>query len=425
MKIPASAMPRFAGLKEKISGDADNADLRKAILEALPKAVEQTKNLAPYFRATNERETAKKIFDFLKQRVKYKADDYRQVIQLPSAILRPGAIADCKSLSLFTAAVLQNLGIPWDFVLASYTDSTIPGHIYVVTDSGIIIDVVWGKFNSEKKAKYKYKMPFKGANNMKYTSITGLGATESAQEWAIRNGIWYSFSPGERAGINLKKVSPVHIAARNLLLTAIAGNAGGLASMLKILDEESKGSPATNPKFKQSSFDKKRDIEIQWLQQGGNPNELYDAINKGYTKKARGKYFAKLIEDSSKGINIRVDQWLRGIFSALFGKKYTPGIGTGEPVTTTGTTGAIIGSAPTWTAILKGLAATLGTALITAVVTKVASDPVEEKDETPTPGFGPGPAPGPTPTGGKNTMLIIGGVAVAAALVYFATKKKK
>jgi len=423
MKIPASAMPRFAGLKEKISGDADNADLRKAIIDALPAAIEQTKNLAPYFRATNERETAKKIFDFLKQRVKYKADDYRQVIQLPSAILRPGAIADCKSLSLFTAAVLQNLGIPWNFVLASYTDSTIPGHIYVVTDSGIIIDVVWGKFNSEKKAKYKYKMPFKGANNMKYTSITGLGATESAQEWAIRNGIWYSFSPGERAGINLKKVSPVHIAARNLLLTAIAGNAGGLASMLKILDEESKGSPATNPKFKQSSFDKKRDIEIQWLQQGGNPNELYDAINKGYTKKARGKYFGKLIEDSSKGINIRVDQWLRGIFSALFGKKYTPGIGTGEPVTTTGTTGAIIGSAPTWTAILKGLAATLGTALITAVVTKVASDPVEEKDETPV--LPPTPAPGPTPTGGKNTMLIIGGVAVAAALVYFATKKKK
>jgi len=419
MRIPASAMPRFAGLKEKISGDADNADLRKAILEALPKAVEQTKDLAPYFRATNERETAKKIFDFLKQRVKYKADDYRQVIQLPSAILRPGAIADCKSLSLFTAAVLQNLGIPWNFVLASYTDSTIPGHIYVVTDSGIIIDVVWGKFNSEKKAKYKYKMPFKGANNMKYTSITGLGATESAQEWAIRNGIWYSFSPGERAGINLKKISLVHIGARNLLLTAIAGNAGGLASMLKILDEESKGSPATNPKFKQSSFDKKRDIEIQWLQQGGNPNELYDAINKGYTKKARGKYFAKLIEDSSKGINIRVDQWLRGIFSALFGKKYTPGMG--ELATTTTT--AAVSTAPTWTAILKGLAVKLGTALITVVVTKVAPDQTEAQGETPI--LPPTPAPGPTPTGGKNTMLIIGGVAVAAALVYFATKKKK
>ena len=49
MKIPAKVMPRFAGLKEKISGDADNADLRKAILEALPEAVEQTKELAPYF----------------------------------------------------------------------------------------------------------------------------------------------------------------------------------------------------------------------------------------------------------------------------------------------------------------------------------------------------------------------------------------
>ena len=161
MRIPAKAIPRFNGLKEKISGNADNADLRAAIMAAVPKAVNQTKDLAPYFKTTSDRETAKKIFDYLKKNVKYKADDYRQVIQLPSAIMQPGAVTDCKSLSLFTAAILQNLGIPWHFVLASYTESPIPGHIYVQTDSGVIIDVVWGKFNSEKKPKYRYKMDYK------------------------------------------------------------------------------------------------------------------------------------------------------------------------------------------------------------------------------------------------------------------------
>ena len=417
MKIPAKAMPRFAGLKEKISGDADNADLRKAILDALPEAVAQTKKLAPYFRATNERETAKKIFDFLKSRVKYKADDYRQVIQLPSAILRPGAIADCKSLSLFTAAILQNLGIPWHFVLASYSESTIPGHIYVQTDSGIIIDVVWGKFDSEKKPKYRYKMRNTYSAPTDKGAPTGLGATESAKEWAIRNGIWYSFNRAERLAINARKIEPLHIAARQIILTAIAANGGGLASMLKQLTVEATGNAATNPQFKQSGFDRLRDIEIKWLEKGGNPNELYDAINKGSVKQARGKAFGKLIEKASKGENVRVDQWLMGIFSALFGKKYTPGIG--EVATTTAATT----STAVWIPMVKTIAASIGTAIATSIVNRIAPAPNE-----PTEPELNQPAPQgnlePTPTK-INPLIIVGIVAAGLGAVYLMTKKKK
>jgi hypothetical protein len=415
MKIPQKALPKFAGLKERISGDADNKDLRTAILAAVPQAVEQTKELAPYFRSTNERETAKKIFDFLKSRVKYKADDYKQVIQLPSAILRPGAIADCKSLSLFTASILQNLGIPWHFVLTSYSDSPIPGHIYVQTDSGIIIDVVWGKFDSEKKPKYKYKM--KLTDNMPVTKAPaiGLGATESGAEWAIRNGIWYSFNAGERLEINAKKISPIHIAARNLILTAIAGNSGGLASMLKQLDNESTGSPANNKLFKQSSFDKKRDIEIKWLQQGGNPNELYDAMNKGSVKQPKGKVFGELIQKAAEGKKIRVDQWLAGIFSAVFGKRYTQGVG--EVVTAaTATTSTAV-----WIPILEKLAVVIGTTIVTGIVAKLApaaNEPTEEQLNTPP----------PTPQGpgaSTNTILLIGGAIAAAGVIIYSLNKKK
>lgn len=417
MKIPAKAMPRFAGLKEKISGDADNADLRKAILDALPEAVEQTKEIAKYFKATNERETAKRIFDFLQQRVKYKADDYRQVIQLPSAILRPGAIADCKSLSLFTAAILQNLGIPWHFVLASYSDSTIPGHIYVQTDSGIIIDVVWGKFDSEKKPRYKYKMKHTYSMPEDKGAPVGLGATESAKEWAIRNGIWYSFNNSERLKINAKKVEPLHIAARNIILTAIAANAGGIASMLKQLTVEATGNAATNPQFKQSGFNRLRDIEIKWLQQGGNPNELYDAINKGSVKQARGRAFGKLIEKSSKGENVRVDQWLMGIFSALFGRKYTPGVG--EVATTTAATA----STAVWVPMLKTIAASIGTAIATSIVNRVsasANDPTEAQLNQPAPAVNMQPEPTK-----MNPIIIVGIAAAAIGAVYLMTKKKK
>jgi hypothetical protein len=419
MKIPAKVMPRFAGLKEKISGDADNADLRKAILEALPEAVEQTKELAPYFKATNERETAKRIFDFLKKRVKYKADDYRQVIQLPSAILRPGAIADCKSLSLFTAAILQNLGIPWHFVLASYSDSTIPGHIYVQTDSGVIIDVVWGKFDSEKKPKYRYVMRNTYTTPEVKSAPVGLGATESAAEWAIRNGIWYSFNNAERLAINAKKVMPLAAIARGVVLTAIAANGGGIASMLKTLSIEATGSPGTNPRFKQSSFDKFRTIEIAWLKQGGNPNELYDAINKGESKQPRGKVFGSLLEKAAKGQSVRPDQWLTGIFSAIFGKKYTPGI-SGEPVSTTATT---VASSSVWIPILQNMATTIGAALVTSIVSKIAPAPGEGANQT---AALPAPSGDLQPAASRINPLIIGGVVIAGlAAVYFATKNKK
>jgi hypothetical protein len=416
MKIPAKVMPKFAGLKERISGDADNKDLREAILAAVPEAVKQTKELSNYFRSTNERETCKRIFDFLKTRVKYQADDYRQVIQLPSAILRPGAIADCKSLSLFTAAILQNLGIPWHFVLTSYTDSPIPGHIYVQTDSGCIIDVVWGKFDSEKKPKYKYKMKLTdNMPNLKESSA-GLGATESGAEWAIRNGIWYSFNPGERLAINAKKISPIHIAARGIILTAISQNAGGLASMLKQLDIESNG--VDKSKFKQSSFDKKRDIEIKWLQQGGNPNELYDAFNKGYQKLPKGKKFAELIEKAAKGEKPGPGKWLAGIFSAVFGKRYS-GEGMGELATT----GAALSSSSVWIPVLQQMATAIGSAIVISIVSKVAPAPNEpteqELQNIPDPTI-----PGAQASGSK-TLLIVGGLAAAGALIYFLTKKKK
>jgi len=422
MRIPASAIPRFAGLKEKISGDADNGDLRKAILEALPEAVEQTKDLAPYFQSTNERETAKKIFDFLKSRVKYKADDYRQVIQLPSAILRPGAIADCKSLSLFTAAILQNLGIPWHFVLASYTDSTIPGHIYVQTDSGIIIDVVWGKFNSEKKPRYKYKMSTKGETIMKDTKKIGLGAIETAEQWAIRNGVWYSFSPSERTAIKLKNITPIIAGGRSVVLLMIKKNAGGLANFLNQLDIESSGSPGTNPQFKQSSYDKKRTIELEWLKKGGNPNDLYNAINEGKSKTPTGRKFYELYLKSAKGEKISVSEWVSLVFSGLFGKKYEGETISGEPVSTTATAAA---TASTWIPIIKALVTILGTTYLTLTQVKAINDQTAMAEEANKAAIEASRQQAQPSQPTKINPLIIGGVIAGLAAIYFVTKKKK
>lgn len=404
MRIPSSAIPRFAGLKERISGDADNADLRKAIMDALPTAIEQTKDIAPYFKATNERETAKRIFDFLKRRVKYKADDYRQVIQLPSAILRPGAIADCKSLSLFTASILQNLGIPWHFVLTSYNETPIPGHIYVQTDSGIIIDVVWGKFDSEKKPKYKYKMNYG-------EKCAGLGALEPI-------GILDKFRANvkEKAqqfkGYVKEKAQDIGGAAktaalapgRNLFLILVKNNLDGLANKLQKIDQGK--------------------LRTLWNKVGGNWTVLTKNINQGASK--RSKRLGLLAKLKKIGINGMSGD--AGQDAAIISACTAAGSAVGSLIPGAGTAaGALYGGS-------------LGSVLVamkeiipamTKQTTAAEEQPGNELDknlDTETEDTGtdtPGGGSTQKPDSGKNTMLIVGGVIAAGALIYFLTKKKK
>ena len=431
MRIPKAVIPKFSGVKTDLLTDADNSDLRKAIRDAVPAAVEQTKDLAEYFKATNERETCKRIFDYLKKNVKYKADDWQQVVQMPSAIMRKGAIADCKSMSLFTAAILQNLGIPWHFVLASYTDSAIPGHIYVVTDSGCIIDVVWGKFDSEKKANHRYKMKVSYlagitgpmiAGTGKSGGYCGIGATEGAVEWAKRNQVWDKYSNWQQAKIRAANVLGLAIIARALLRGIIQGNAGGIASMLKEMRIEAGKN--------QAGWNAMRSIELKWLENGGNPNELYEMIEKGAAKPPKGKKFAKLLVDLKNGKDASIKDWTSGIISALFGKKYDPntgrisgyGLGQTDPATTTT---EVITSAAFWKPILTNMVKAIAVGVVTAIVAKVAP----AADETTGGGGTPGGTTNETPGGAetpksKTTLYIVGGVAALAALWYF-TKKKK
>ena len=458
MRIPAKAIPRFNGLKEKISGNADNADLRAAIMAAVPEAVEQTKQLAPYFKTTSDRETAKKIFDYLKKNVKYKADDYRQVIQLPSAIMQPGAVTDCKSLSLFTAAILQNLGIPWHFVLASYTDSPIPGHIYVQTDSGVIIDVVWGKFNSEKKPKYKYKMDYKNKN-------AGLGGAQpidgffdkagdllkQGTDWAkqqadeaarlAREAAAKAAAEAERlrreaellkgrveTGFDkfktwsketvqtiLAKAKTIGLApGRNLFLVVVKNNFDGLASKLSRVNQD--------------------ELRGYWNKAGGNWTDLQNAIRKGASKRSINIGFLKGLETLTKinGIGALDKEQLISLLSKpeVQAAIITLSGGVGTAVGTAG--GASTGPGAVATGAAGGTAGTSMGAVINVMVRilpavlAMMTDKDRANQEAIPPGFdNVGGDQGATDTGNMTPILIGGAVIAGLALVYFATKKKK
>lgn len=214
-----------------VRDNATNAELQKAIEAAIPAAVQQTKKIAPRFKGRTEKETCKKIFDFLKSNVNYKVDGENQKVQLPSALLRDRT-ADCKSYSLFTAAILQNLGIPYELTYASYTPGNKdPEHIYVTTKNGCIIDAVWGKFNSEKKPIYKYSKP------MKISYISGVknnrrGIGRTYADWAKAVNVWDKYSTIQQAEIRAKNVEPLHVTGREIIEQIIRKNGGGIADFL-------------------------------------------------------------------------------------------------------------------------------------------------------------------------------------------------
>lgn len=234
---------------------ATNFELQRAIEAALPAAVAQTKNLAKNFKGSTEKETCSKIFNFLKNDIQYKVDGDNQKIKLPSAFLREKS-GDCKSYSLFTAAILSNLKIPFSFTYASYNqnDKT-PEHIYVTTKSGCIIDAVYGKFNAEKKPCYKFHKPMNisyisgikkhhsekyekreekyhnignvfSKSNSALSGYKGLGRT--GIDWGLAVG--RSFTGSEKAEYYSKNVALAP--ARGIIEMFIRNNGGGIANFL-------------------------------------------------------------------------------------------------------------------------------------------------------------------------------------------------
>lgn len=363
-----------------VRDNATNAELQKAIEAAIPAAVQQTKKIAPRFKGRTEKETCRKIFDFLKSNVNYKVDGENQKVQLPSALLRDRT-ADCKSYSLFTAAILQNLGIPYELTYASYTPGNKdPEHIYVTTKNGCIIDAVWGKFNSEKKPIYKYSKPMK----ISYISGVKKGIGRTYEDWAKAVGVWDNYTTAGKAAIRVQNATPLVFAAREVVEQLIRKNGGGIADFLysisplnttgkinttlkskwdsefkkgielinknfpvdakwleqfkskattstssgplgpvdatggyqttaadqKNLDNLNKRNQATSnliaalnknypyvvyPSSTPEQAKDYRNLEIKWLELGGNPDVLNNAVKEGITKSPRGKDFNYLM----------------------------------------------------------------------------------------------------------------------------------
>ena len=406
-----------------VKANASNSELQNAIEAAIPQAVQQTKTIAPRYKGATEAESCKKIFDYLKNHVNYKADGANQQVRLPSALMRT-LQGDCKSYSVYTSAILTNLGIPHKLVYASYDpkDPT-PTHIYVITNKGCIIDAVYGKFNAEKKAtskKYKNMNISYIAGMGKKSRIgsmgkygtggaCGIGGVDTGETWAKKLGIWDNISNGDK--ILFFKNLGLYAPGREIVKALLRKNAGGFANGLAAIYEIARANNAT------PEFAKYRALELLWLKKGGNPDDLRVAFQDGNTKTPTGAKFHEILLKQKAGESISVGQWIQAAISAMFGKKYDPATGkiTGGTI---GATGADdlptwIATAPVWIPIVKEVVGIVRDAF--------------KPGNTPTTTTDINTDSGTNSTTSTSSMLLpvllVGGA--AAAYFIFAGKKKK
>jgi len=158
-----------------------NTDIINTILNNYKNSCIESSLISENFRGKNNLETARKIWNFLKFNIDYKKDPFGyQFIKLPRKFLKDKS-GDCKSFALFTAGILNNLGLKSVIKYASYNSSTIPTHVYCTTENEngqtIIIDAVWKKFNEEKTPthtkKYIMQVYTLSGHEENYYSING------------------------------------------------------------------------------------------------------------------------------------------------------------------------------------------------------------------------------------------------------------
>lgn len=281
----------FQNKREMLAADQSTGDIIAAILEAHRRHAKDYSKISSFFTAGSKKETARKIFNFLKKNVRYVIEPgSKQTVKSPAAILATG-YGDCKHYSLFAGGVLQNLGIPFAYRFASYkVFDKQPQHVFVVVNPGtsneIWIDPVVGDFN--------YKKPYTYATDRKMAlySISGIGATAQqkaalkaakaakkaaptkAAKQAAQTTVLAARKAAERTtGQVLKKGAKVvlKVAAapvRNSFLLLVTINFAGLANKLAAAWQKA---PSKLQNF--------------WESAGGQINALKKAWEKGSTKK--------------------------------------------------------------------------------------------------------------------------------------------
>jgi len=153
----------FTNFKKVLIEDQSTGDIIQGILDNHNNYESQYDKISEMFIDDNEVETAKNVFEFLKNNVPYYVEPIeKQTLRSPSAIISIKEGADCKSYASFINGVMSSLNrkgifkVPLAYRFASYRyDTKEPQHVFSVlypgTKNEIWVDPVLNKFNQRKE----------------------------------------------------------------------------------------------------------------------------------------------------------------------------------------------------------------------------------------------------------------------------------
>jgi len=167
--------------------DQDLGDIINGIIKTHGKYAKQYDAILPYFEDDDIVETAKNVFEFLKQNCKYVIEsDQKQTLRSPSAIIATGKSmgCDCKSYSLFFGGILSaykrkyNTDDKLFYRFAGYNGKDLQ-HVFVVCNhngENYWCDAVLDYFDDRSKTPTKIK-----DKNMALISMAGIGQNITKQ----------------------------------------------------------------------------------------------------------------------------------------------------------------------------------------------------------------------------------------------------
>ena len=153
----------FTNFKKVLIDDQNTSDIVQGILDNHENYQNEYDKISEMFIGDNEVETARNVFDFLKQNVPYYVEPIeKQTLRSPSAILSMKMGADCKSFASWIIGTMNSLNrkgifkVPLAFRFASYRyDTKEPQHVFAVlypgTKNEVWVDPVLAKFDQRKE----------------------------------------------------------------------------------------------------------------------------------------------------------------------------------------------------------------------------------------------------------------------------------
>lgn len=261
-----------------ISGWQNTSDIVRAISNQHKTNLSEANKIKHLFCGSNERETARNIFDFLKNEISYRIEPAeKQTTKSLSRFVADG-YGDCKHFALFTNTILQQCGYKPIYRFAGYRNNKDLQHVYsYLPKSDTVIDAVLPSFDTEKKPTIKkditmslYQLSgvdneINGISFSKIQNNLKKAATKSSA--VVKKVVKDIPKAAQKLAQGAKTISLS--APRTAFTGLVAMNVRGLATNLKKLTDK-KGT-MDGLKF--------------WFDFGGDRNALQKVIDSGSKKK--------------------------------------------------------------------------------------------------------------------------------------------